>query len=181
LPIVSKKPFRVLPPDPRFRRDHWTDRLWKPLTLGPMPSLSSVRQHQKARLGGRGFKVSNLRRRCPHSSVARRVRGALILRRTLSVLQRSRCQLFANAAIPCGSNEYANGSQVDQSFSRKAQQEPEGELEETETAAAEASSVGEISRPSVGARANPALVSAMPPSFIEGLCRRFFAHPSLMV
>jgi hypothetical protein len=33
-------------------------------------------------------------------------------------------------------NEYANGSQVDQSFARKTQQEPEGEMEETETAAA---------------------------------------------
>jgi hypothetical protein len=42
----------------------------------------------------------------------------------------------ANLAPHCSSNEYANGSQVDQSFARKAQQEPEGKMEETETAAA---------------------------------------------
>jgi hypothetical protein len=31
---------------------------------------------------------------------------------------------------------YPNGSQVDQGVARKAQQEPEGEMEETETAVA---------------------------------------------
>jgi hypothetical protein len=33
----------------------WTDRLWKPLPLGPMLSLSSVRQHQKAPTGRPGL------------------------------------------------------------------------------------------------------------------------------
>jgi hypothetical protein len=37
---------------------------------------------------------------------------------------------------PTADNEYGNGSQVDQSVARKAQQKPEGKMEETETAAA---------------------------------------------
>jgi hypothetical protein len=47
-------------------------------------------------------------------------------------------RFLANLAAPPPLNGYANGSQGDQSFARKAQQEPEGELEETETAPAEA-------------------------------------------
>jgi hypothetical protein len=43
---------------------------------------------------------------------------------------------LANLAAPLLLKRDANGSQVDQSFARKAQQEPEGEMEETETAAA---------------------------------------------
>jgi len=48
----------------------------------------------------------------------------------------------------CPTNEYGNGSQVDQSVARKAQQEPEGEMEETETAAA-AEALGYRSRPAI--------------------------------
>jgi hypothetical protein len=44
-------------------------------------------------------------------------------------------RFFANLAARCPTNEYGNGSQVDQSVARKAQQEPEGEMEETETPA----------------------------------------------
>jgi hypothetical protein len=58
---------------------------------------------KKPRLGGRGFKVSNLRRSSPPVGSAAG-RGALILRRPLKVRQRSFSfcsprQLFANAAI----------------------------------------------------------------------------------
>jgi hypothetical protein len=59
-------------------------------------------------------------------------------------------QPSANLPAHCPTNEYGNGSQVDQSVARKAQQEPEGEMEETETAAA-AEALGYRSRPAVQA------------------------------
>ena len=64
------------------------------------------------------------------------------------VIEQNPCDFFANLPAHRPTNEYGNGSPVDQSVARKAQQEPEGEMEETETAAA-AEALGYRSRPAV--------------------------------